>query len=179
MSCMSSFLYYNAELVQRESALQPASLKGDSPNTCWEALCYNDLPVSCANHFTDLGSWRILILFITNIYIGYQARIQDFLQWGGGGVNDGGVQGGAFGARADGGGSPLGLINIRLRYIASIEYSERLLLFNLFAIVKKFVEKKNWRSRAGAGVTTPNPPPPSGSAPGYFKCRFQRKTDYR
>ena len=45
----------------------------------------------------------------------YQARAQDFLQGGGGG-NDGRVQ------RDDGG---LGLINIRLRYIASIEYSER------------------------------------------------------
>ena len=36
--------------------------------------------------------------------------------WGGGGVNDGRVQ------RAPTGG--LGLINIRLRYIASIEYSD-------------------------------------------------------
>ena len=36
-------------------------------------------------------------------------------------------------------GGGLGLINIRLRYIASIEYSER---FVVVAIVKKFVEKK-------------------------------------
>ena len=42
-----------------------------------------------------------------------QARIQDFLQGGGATM--------ALG-RADRG---LGLINIRLRYIASIEYSER------------------------------------------------------
>ena len=67
------------------------------------------------------------------------------------------LQGGGGGAvysgrpRRPGG---LGLINIRLRYIASIEYSERSFFF--FAIVKKFVEKENWWSRAG-GVTTPPP----------------------
>ena len=86
----------------------------------------------------------------------YQARIQDFLQ-GGGGVNDGRVL-----APAPTGG--LGLINIRLRYIASIEYSERFFLIFFFLLVKKFVEKKNWWSRAGGGVTTP---PPPGSAPVY------------
>ena len=36
-------------------------------------------------------------------------------------------------------------------------------IFFFFAIVKKFVEKTNWWSRAG-GVTTPKTPP--GSAPG-------------
>ena len=56
------------------------------------------------------------------------------------------------------GGGPLGLINIRLRYIASIEYSERLLLFIFFAIVKKFVEKKTIGGREQGGVTTPPPP---------------------
>ena len=52
----------------------------------------------------------------------------------------------------------LGLINIRLRYIASIEYSERFFLIFFFWLVKKFVEKQNWWSRAG-GVTTPKTPP--------------------
>ena len=71
---------------------------------------------------------------------------------------------GAFGARADGG---LGLINIRLRYIVSIEYSERFFFF-FFAIVKKFVEK-NIGGREQGGVMTHNPPPPPlGSAPGML-----------
>ena len=60
-----------------------------------------------------------------------------------------------------GGGGPLGLINIRLRYIASIEYSARFFFF--CAIVKKFVEKKLVvESRGGHD---PQPPSPSGSAP--------------
>ena len=79
---------------------------------------------------------------------------------GGGGVNDGRVQRAPSAPAPTGG---LGLINIRLRCIASIKYSERFLLFCFFAIVKKFVEKKNWWSRAGGG-SRPLPPPP-GSAP--------------
>ena len=61
---------------------------------------------------------------------------------------------GAFGACADGGSRVK--INIRLRYIASIEYSERFffLIFS-FLLVKKFVEKKNWWSRAGGGGHDP------------------------
>ena len=82
-----------------------------------------------------------------------QARIQDFLQ-GGGGVNDGRVQ------RAPNPTGGLGLLNIRLRYIASIEYSERF-FFCFFAIVKKFVEKKIGRREQGGH----DPPPPPGSAP--------------
>ena len=58
---------------------------------------------------------------------GGQARIQDFLQGGGGQRRP--CTAGDFGARADGG---LGLINIRLRYIASIEYSERFFLIFFF-----------------------------------------------
>ena len=69
------------------------------------------------------------------------------------GVNDGRVQ--RAPSVPTGG---LGLINIRLRYIASIKYSFFNAIFFSFAIVKKFVEKKNWWSRAG-GVTTPTPPP--------------------
>ena len=65
-----------------------------------------------------------------------QARIQDFLQGGRGSTTA------VYSGR-------LGLLNIRLRYIASIEY------FCFFAIVKKFVEKKNWWSRAGGA----RPPP--------------------
>ena len=74
---------------------------------------------------------------------------------GGGGVNDGRVQRAPLAPAPRG---DLGLINIRLRYIASIEYSERFFFFFFFAIVKKFVDKKNWSSRAGGGgVTTPPP----------------------
>ena len=51
----------------------------------------------------------------------------------------------------------LGLINIRLRYIASIEYSERFFFF--LAIVKKFVEKKNGGREQG-GSRPPPPPDP-------------------
>ena len=87
-----------------------------------------------------------------------QARIQDFLQ---GGVNDGRVLRAPLASAPTGG---LGLINIRLRYIASIEYSERFFLIFFFWLVKKFVEKQNWWSRAGGGHDPQNPPP--GSAPG-------------
>ena len=66
-----------------------------------------------------------------------QARIQDFLQ---GGVNDGRVLRAPLASAPTGG---LGLINIRLRYIASIEYSERFFLIFFFWLVKKFVEKQN------------------------------------
>ena len=59
---------------------------------------------------------------------------------------------GAFAARADGG---LGLINIRLRYIASIEYSERFFFLLLFAIVKKFVDKKIGGREQGGGHDPP------------------------
>ena len=86
-----------------------------------------------------------------------QARIQDFLQ---GGVNDGRVLRAPLASAPTGG---LGLINIRLRYIASIEYSERFFLIFFFWLVKKFVEKQNWWSRAGGGHDPQNPPP--GSAP--------------
>ena len=75
----------------------------------------------------------------------------------GGGVNDDRVQRAPLAPAPMGG---LGLINIRLRYIASIEYSERFFFF--LAIVKKFVEKENWWSRAGGSRP---PPPPPGSAP--------------
>ena len=53
----------------------------------------------------------------------------------------------------------LGLINIRLRYIASIEYSEQFFFF-FFAIVKKFVDKKKLvvESRGGGHDVTPPPP---------------------
>ena len=87
----------------------------------------------------------------------HQARIQDFLQ---GGVNDGRVLRAPLASAPTGG---LGLINIRLRYIASIEYSERFFLIFFFWLVKKFVEKQNWWSRAGGGHDPQNPPP--GSAP--------------
>ena len=80
----------------------------------------------------------------------------------GGGVNNGRVLQAPLAPAPTGG---LGLINIRLRYIASIEYSERFFLIFFFLLVKKFVEKKNWWSRAG-GVTTP---PPS---PRIRACRF-------
>ena len=53
-----------------------------------------------------------------------QARIQDLLQ--GGGVNDGREQRAPSAPAPKGG---LGLINIRLRYIASIKYSERFFKF--------------------------------------------------
>ena len=89
--------------------------------------------------------------------INMQARIQDFLQ---GGVNDGRVLRAPLASAPTGG---LGLINIRLRYIASIEYSERFFLIFFFWLVKKFVEKQNWWSRAGGGHDPQNPPP--GSAP--------------
>ena len=59
--------------------------------------------------------------------VGVQARIQDFLQ-GGGGSTTAVYAAGALGARAEGG---LGLINIRLRCIASIEYSKRFFFFFL------------------------------------------------
>ena len=62
-----------------------------------------------------------MLLFLIN----NQARIQEFLQ-GGGGVNDGRVQRAPSGPALTGG---LGLISIKLRYIASIEYSERFFLF--------------------------------------------------
>ena len=75
-----------------------------------------------------------------------QRRIQDFLQ--GGGFNDRRVQRAPLAPAPTGG---LGLINIRLTYIASIEYSERFFFF--LAIVKKFVGKKK------------STPPPPGSAP--------------
>ena len=91
-----------------------------------------------------------------------QGRIQDF--WQGGGVNDGRVLRAPLAPAPTGG---LGLINIRLRYIASIEYSEQFFLFFFFAIVKKFVDNKNWWSRAGGGH---DPPPPPGSAPGPQRC---------
>ena len=78
-----------------------------------------------------------------------QARIQDFLQWG---VNDGRVERAPLAPAPTRG---LGLINIRLRYIASIEYSER--FFVVVAIVKKFVEKKIGGREQG-GVTTPPDP---------------------
>ena len=48
----------------------------------------------------------------------------------GGGVNDGRVQRAPLAPAPTGG---LGLINIRLRYIASIEYSERFFFFFFFA----------------------------------------------
>ena len=54
--------------------------------------------------------------------------MQDFLQ-GGGGVNDGRVLRAPLAPARRG----LGLINIRLRYIASIEYSERFFLIFFFA----------------------------------------------
>ena len=78
-----------------------------------------------------------------------------FFAGGGGGVNDGRVQRAPLAPAPTGG---LGLINIRLRYIASIEYSEQFFLFFFFAIVKKFVDKKNWWSRAGGGGHDPPPP---------------------
>ena len=56
-----------------------------------------------------------------------QGRIQDFLQ-GGGGVNDRRVQRAPLAPAPTGG---LGLINIRLRYIASIEYSDIFFIFLL------------------------------------------------
>ena len=83
----------------------------------------------------------------------FQARIQDFLQ---GGVNDGRVLRAPLASAPTGG---LGLINIRLRYIASIEYSERFFFIFFFWLVKKFVEKQNWWSRAGGGSRPPKPPP--------------------
>ena len=95
---------------------------------------------------------------------GIQARIQDFLQ---GGVNDGRVLRAPLASAPTGG---LGLINIRLRYIASIEYSERFFLIFFFWLVKKFVEKQNWWSRAGGGHDPQTPPP--GSAPGYQYTRM-------
>ena len=51
-----------------------------------------------------------------------------FAGGGGGGVNDGRVQRAPSAPAPTGG---LGLINIRLRYIASIEYSERFYFFLL------------------------------------------------
>ena len=64
------------------------------------------------------------------------------------------------------------LINIRLRYIASIEYSERLFLIFLFLLVKKFVEKKMVVESRGGGHDPPPPPPPPGSAPAQMKFLF-------
>ena len=69
-------------------------------------------------------SFKILLWF--RILEGNQVRIHDFLQGGGGGVNDGRVQRAPSAPAPTGG---LGLINIKLRYIASIEYSERFFLF--------------------------------------------------
>ena len=69
---------------------------------------------------------------------------------GGGGVNDGRVQ------RAPAPTGGLGLINIKLRYIASME-SDFCCCFFCYT-VKKFVEKKNWWSRAGGGGHDPPPP---------------------
>ena len=51
----------------------------------------------------------------------------------------------------------LGLINIRLRYIASIKYSERFCFF--IAMVKKFVEKEKLLVESRGGTTPPPPDP--------------------
>ena len=83
-----------------------------------------------------------------------------------GGVNDGRVLRAPLASAPTGG---LGLINIRLRYIASIEYSERFFLIFFFWLVKKFVEKQNWWSRAGGGHDPQNPPPGSAPATGGKK----------
>ena len=83
------------------------------------------------------GSCSLLFLWMHMLWKLCQARIQDFLQ---GGVNDGRVLRAPLASAPTGG---LGLINIRLRYIASIEYSERFFLIFFFWLVKKFVEKQN------------------------------------
>ena len=58
----------------------------------------------------------------------------------------------------------LGLINIRLRYIASIEYSERFFFDFFFLLVKMVVESKRERKLVvesrGGGSRPPTPPPP-------------------
>ena len=67
---------------------------------------------------------------------------------------------GAFGALADGG-SRVDKHQIKVHSVHRIFRAIFFVCF--FAIVKKFVEKKNWWSRAGWG----HDPPPPGSAPGY------------
>ena len=91
----------------------------------------------------------------------------------GGGVNDGRVQRAPSAPAPTGG---LGLINIRLRYIASIEYSERFFFLIFFAIVcckKKLVVVE---SRGGHD---PPPPTPTGSAPGedFFRTTLRYNLD--
>ena len=90
------------------------------------AVMWNHLPPEQRNiplftHFKYLQKKEMLAMNTT------QARIQDFLQ--GGGVNDGRVLRAPLPPAPTGG---LGLINIKLRYIASIEYSERFLLLFFF-----------------------------------------------
>ena len=71
------------------------------------------------------------------------------------------------------GGGGLGLINIRLRYIASIEYSKRFFFF--LAIVKRFVGKKIGGREQGGGHDPQNPP--SGSAPGEGSLKWPTRRD--
>ena len=61
---------------------------------------------------------------------------------------------------AGGGGATTAVYSgrLRLRYIASIEYSERFFCFS-FAIVKKFVGKKNGGREQGGGGHDPQPLP--------------------
>ena len=81
-----------------------------------------------------------------------------FFAGGGGGGQRRPCTAGAFGARADGG-SRVDKHQIKVH---SVHRIFRAILFVLFfAIVKKFVDKKNWWSRAGGGSR----PPPLGSAP--------------
>ena len=69
---------------------------------------------------------------------------------------------GAFGVRADGGSRDLDKHQIKVH---SVHRIFRAIFFDFFFLwlVKKFVEKQNWWSRAGGGHDPQNPPP--GSAP--------------
>ena len=79
-----------------------------------------------------------------------QARIQDFLQGGG---QRRPCTAGAFGTRADGG-SRVDKHQIKVHRIF-----QAIFFVCFFAIVKKFVENKNWWSRAGGGSRPPTNPP--------------------
>ena len=90
---------------------------------------------------------------VARLAILWQARIQDFLQGGGGGQRRS-CTAGAFGARADGG-SRVDKHQIKVHSVHRIFRAIFVVVF--FAIVKKFVEKKNWWSRAGGGGHDPPP----------------------
>ena len=103
-------------------------------------------------------------------------RAPGFFAGGGGGGNDGRVQRAPLAPAPTGG---LGLINIRLRYIASIEYSEQFFLFFFFAIVKQFVDKKKigGREQGWGGHDAPPPPPWIRACFWIHPCPSHRPTE--